>query len=422
MSSLLSVAMVGSSSVRICGVCEGVKLTRWSKLSLRKSQQGDAKLCSCTPSGSASSSAKVSEKLPKAHAKILKNVVVKPADPVYETISDDDVSTQGSSKILKKLLRSKGPARKRTAKFDLTKCAEMFENKPEMMPKEGFQIALVGNTSKFNTQTIIDTSTQTFANLLNEPNSKRLKGNSSPTCSQADLNLFLESFEYDDGIGKPLSQDKGAQQLIALCNEKAAAQKYTALVESLHLGASSGAEESRSSAAPPAPSNTTSQVNDGLPNASEVVEVIVDTPRTPVASQSFEVDADEIVVTTVSTISSATTTNKTNADEATSLTQQIGNEEVQAVKSLQGRLDDVKVAYNFIAGLQIQIRRIDEERKMKLDQCIALNDQIEGGRSRAFEKVDSLETTLTALAARKRECLEAIKAKRALIRSLLGLK
>lgn len=237
---LVSIAMVGSSSVVYCAVCGGVVLAaskyKANKLSLRKSQQGNAKLCHCSqPSGSSSSSAKVRRASPKAStgAKILSDVLVKPA---YENISDDEADflpkrsvSQNKNKLLRNLLtKPRGQKRKSGDKFSLAKHAEQFANRPGTLQQtEEVQIK-VGNVSKFNdSRDYMVMQTQEFEKALQIGTQTKFRklNSESRVCSQTgkksdfgNVNSGKEVVGYD------------------------AASKYAALVGEMGIGDASGSE------------------------------------------------------------------------------------------------------------------------------------------------------------------------------------
>lgn len=391
--------MVGSSSAVNCVVCGGAVLVKsksnmkFSKLSLRKPLQDKVQLCACSqPSGSSSSSEQVCVAPPKASAKvvILDNVVIKPAN-----ISTDEAdfvipASQGKrgGKILRNLLTKstgKGQKRKSPAKFNLEKYVEQVSNNCGTSKTDEVQIN-VGDVSKFNSQTIADMSSNAFINLMEgNSQSKIRKLNSQfPGCSQADKNLFEESFEWDDVCDKEAVGSKAAREL-------------EALVEELGINVVSGSRR---------PTSRGSGVR-----TSPAVASPITAPETTITKS---------VDTAASGISSAATEEE-DIEFSSSLTQQRYNKVKKSISGLAVKLAELQVEEGYVAALEQQLKNIDEQRTI-LEKIISSKQaQIAGGHSRVVKELVELVKEVAGLYQRKIAVLEEISLRAEKIRQLTNV-
>lgn len=448
---LRSVTMVGSSSDVSCGSCKGVVLvsskSKLNKLNLRKSQQGDIKLCACSqPNRSSSSSTKkvcrASSKV-STNIKILGNALVNSA---YENISDVEDNfvpiSQGknNSKILRNLLskpvqKGQGQKRKSAPKFNLAKYVEQIESKPGTSKQTEDVRIEVGDTSKFiSTQQFMDISTPKFKKVIQDGKLNL----QSPVCSQTDKSVFFDSFDFgEESITKETVDDS-------------AAREFEALVDALDIEILSSSEQPTSRGSqlhtPTPPTNmpphdatpiASSAIRQASPLSNGVV-VVLSAPGSPAANVKAAVD--EVVETPVSTISSTLDIQHTissakdveNDDDdddmigPSTLTQhQInGMDQVEAaiqaeVAAMNARLVEVQVARRFVAGLQQQLKNINLQRTTLLNVISSKEAYIAGGHSRVLPELCELERRVDGLTQRKIAVLEEIQAKGTLIRQVL---
>lgn len=371
--------MVGTTTTSVvkCVSCEGVLLApskcKVNKLSLRKSQQGDAKLCACSqPRGPSSNSPRVSKKSNKASIKILDDVVVKPAAPVYENISDSDddfVSGGRRSKILKDLLSkpsnsaNKGKKRKNTKTGDLKKFFEQFKYDSGTVVQKEDVPAVVADASIYDTQKWMQMPTLEFTDAVEGSQSKIMKL-TSPSCSQTETNLlFDEPFEFDEMHFEncKIIEKKEEEVLVDVIG-----REIQTLADEVGIVVVSSSERSTTRGSkmptPPAvsPSANMPLIGNNVPVTpfdtrqvsplSKGATAALLPPSYPIASETLNASADEVLNTPVVATSSAPTA----ADE-------MSNAQVPTTSSAPSPADEVVDAQLFATSSKCDSNDDDDD-------------------------------------------------------------